>query len=305
MFNFLSKSGPRKYFLIRQMRCSLTLILIGQLGLSIALAQVLPTKRILQLRREAEDLYQTKKYPEACSRYREIAEFDTNDANVRTELGLCLQKLHKNDSALLVSRQALKIASRSMITMDSKRWSIPDLRARKSAYFNLDKMGDPMHAPDSGQCETWATYNSCNQSLFVCSDIGHKNTLEGKMHWSVMRVGLTPKLAMFTEVETETQADLPQPEMRDMEATEIDGDFESKKKWINRDSTVTIPLGEVLETKANGYSLAKNSNEQILSECRVLYFDPCGGFVGMACALDEGKNEDQIIITEYYLIPVQ
>lgn len=267
--------------------------------------QVLPTKKMLQLRREAEELYQAKKYPEACSHYKVIAEFDTNDANVRTELGLCLQKLHHNDSALIVSREALKIASRSLSKLDSKLWLNQDLRARKSAYFNLDKMGDPMHAPDSGQCETWAAFNSCNQSLFVCTDIGHKNTLEGKMHWSVMRVGLTPKLAMFTEVETETQADLPQPEMRDMEATEIDGDFESKKKWINRDSLVTIPLGEVLEIKSGGFSLAKNPNEQILSECRVLYFDPCSGIVGMACALDQGNNEDQIVIGEYYLIPAR
>lgn len=297
----------QSYLFLQEMDSSRPFLKCLLLSISVCLgsleAQALPTKKILSLRLEAEELYQQKKYPEACLRYQQIADNDSNDANVRTELGLCLQKIHKNDSALIVSREALRLSSKSLIATTLAGWSNPNLRSRKSSYFNLDKMGDPMHEPDSGQCETWATFNSCTQSLFVCTDRGRKNSLEGKVHWTVSRVGLTPQHAMFTEAELETNADLPQPEIRDMEAVDIGGDFEAKKKWLNRDSSITLPLGEVLEKKSTGYSMAKNSNEQTLSECRVLYFDPCAGIVGMACALVEEGDEDQIVISEYYLIP--
>lgn len=279
------------------------LILMHAIFVCLGNAGPLPGKKILRIRLEAEELYQQKKYPEACLRYQQIADNDSNDANVRTELGLCLQKIHRNDSALIVSREALRLGSKSLTTNTLSGWSNPDLRTRKSAYFNLDKMGDPMHEPDSGKCEIWATFNSCNQSLFVCTEIGRKNTLEGKVRWSVSRVGLTPQKARFTEAELETFADLPQPEIRDMEAVGIEGHFEAKKRWLNRDSSITLPLGQVLENKPDGYSIGKNQKEQTLSECRVLYFDPCAGIVGMACALVEEGDEDQVVVSEYYLIP--
>jgi hypothetical protein len=44
---------------------------------------------------------------------------------------------------------------------------------------------------------------------------------------------------------------------------------------------------------------------KVLSECRILHFDPCTGVVGIACAIDQGGDGDQIVIGEYYLYPAR
>jgi hypothetical protein len=265
-----------------------------------------PSKKVLSLKAEANALYRKKKFADACDLYREIADLDTLDAPARTDLGLCLQNLGKKDSALQVSRDALRLAGRSLGSLNDSDWSNPDLRARKTAYFNLDKLGGPMREPDSGQCETWASFATCSRPFYVCADVGRKRTADGGMvHWSVIRVGLTRPRAAFSVEETETEADLPRPEMRDMEEQTIDGEFESKVRWLNRDSSTTLPLGEILETQTEGCDAGCKKTEEVQSECRVLYFDPCSGVVGLACAIDQGKNQDRILIGEYYLIPAR
>ncbi len=262
------------------------------------------SKKILALKAEANGLYRQKKYAEACPIYREITERDTLDAGALTDLGICLQNLGKKDSVLHVSREALRLAGKSLASPSVSDWSNLDLRARKSAYFNLDKLGDPMREPDSGSCETWAAFAVCGKAFYVCSDVGRVRTARGYDHWAILRVGLTREQAIFSAVEAETQADLPRPEVRDMEEVDVDGEFESKLKWLNRDSVVTLPLGEIFETRVEGCSSCQ-ATEKVMTECRVLHFNPCTGVVGVACAVDQGGGDDRIVIGEYYLIPAR
>lgn len=278
-------------------------IMLFLLGFMASGVSGLPSKKILKLKAEANALYRQKKFADACGLYREVAELDTLDAPARTDLGLCLQNIGRKDSAVVVSRDALRLAGRGLGNDGDSNWSNPDLRTRKSAYYNLDKLGGPMREPDSGHCETWASFATCSKPFYVCADVGRKKTSAGMVHWSVIRVGLTRARAAFSDEETEMEADLPRPEMRDMEEQGIDGEFESKVRWLNRDSSATLPMGETLESQQEGCDAGCKHTEETLSECRVLHFDPCSGVVGIACAIDQGKNQDRILIGEYYLIP--
>jgi hypothetical protein len=180
-----------------------------------------------------------------------------------------------------------------------------DLRTRKSAYYNLDKLGGPMREPDSGRCESWSALETCDQRLYVCADIGRKRTAEGIVHWSILRVALSRNRSIFSTEESETLADLPRPEMLDMEVQNTDGEFESRIKWLNRDSVATLPLGEVLIAEGVHCPAPCKYPEKVLSECRVLHFDPCSGVVGVACGINLEGDDDQIVIGEYYLIPAR
>jgi len=280
-------------------------LLLLLLGIRSECLAGVPSRKVLKLKAEANALYRQKKFADACALYREVADLDTLDAPARTDLGLCLQNLGKKDSAVQVNRDALRLAGRSLRGLADSDWSNPDLRARKSAYFNLDKLGGPMWEPDSGHCETWASLATCAHPFYVCADVGRKRTSAGMVHWSVIRVGLTRARAGFSEDETETEADLPRPEMRDMEEQGIDGEFEAKVRWVNRDSAATLPMGETLESQAEGCDAGCKHSEEVQSECRVLDFDPCSGVVGIACAIDEGKNQDRVLVGEYYLIPAR
>jgi hypothetical protein len=207
------------------------------------------------------------------------------------------------DSALAATREALLLADPSLAAMDPSSWSFPDLRARKSAYFNLDKLGVPMKVPAAGQCETWSSLSACGERLHVCAEAGRRPEGEGTLHWEILRVGLTRERALFNYEEVEIPSLLPYPEMRDMEELAIDGSPESKARWINRDSSATLPLGRMLETADSSCTGNCGRLERSLSECRVIHFDPCAGAVGVACAQREDGGKDRILIGEYYLIP--
>ncbi len=271
-----------------------------------SLASALPlAKKVLAMKEKANTYYRQKKYVQACDIYKEITLLDTLDARTRIDLGLCLQNLGEKDSALQVSRQALSIAGRSLGSASDSLWSNVDLRTRKGAYYNLDKLGGPMREPDSGHCESWASLGTCAQRFFVCADIGRQRTKEGFLHWSILRVALTKERAIFSTEESETLADLPRPDMLDMETQNTDGEFESRIKWLNRDSVVTLPLGETLVRDSASCPAPCKVPERILSECRVLHFDPCTGVIGVACGLNLDEKDDQIVIGEYYLIPAR
>jgi hypothetical protein len=258
------------------------------------------------LKEKAKALYRLRKYEEAGEVYAEIAALDSLDASARNNLGLCYLKRGMKDSALEASRRALALADRSLATQDTNVWSFPDLRARKTAYFNLDKLGGPMPEPRAGQCETWSSFSSCRGRLHVCAEQGKRPADGGTAHWDILRVGLNRSRALFTYEEVEVPALVPRPEMRDMEQAAIDGMPEGRSRWLNRDSSVTIPLGEMLETVDPACTGDKCGNlEKVQSECRVIHFDPCAGVVGLACTVQEEGGGDRIVIGEYYLIPAK
>jgi hypothetical protein len=272
----------------------------------IATAQTYPKSflsgKITRLKEKANGLYRSKRYADAAKAYREIAALDSNDAAAPNDLALCYLKLGKKDSALESSREALRRADRSLAAPDTAAWSFPDLRARKSAYYTLDKLGGPMHEPKPGQCETWSALSQCAARYYVCAEQGGRPNEEGILRWSVLRVGVTSARALFTYDEVEVASQVMRPEMRDMEELGIDGVPESRQRWINRDSAVTLPLGEWLEGRD---SVTHARVQRAISDCRVIHFDPCAGVVGLACGIQEAGGSDRIVIGEYYLVPVK
>lgn len=255
------------------------------------------------IKEKANQLYRNKRYAEAGQAYLEVSLRDTLDANARINLGLCYLKRGIKDSALEASRDALRIADRSLAGEDVSAWSFPDLRARKSAYFNLDKLGGPMPEPKAGQCEIWSSFTSCRARLHVCAEAGSRKSGDGILHWDVLRVGLTRAKALFSYDEVEAPALVPHPEIRDMEELAIGGEPESKSRWLNRDSSVVLPLGEMLESPDPACAPACGNVERVKTECRIIHFDPCAGLVGVACGVEEEDGADRIMLGEFYLIP--
>jgi hypothetical protein len=263
-------------------------------------------RQIQLMKIKANGFYRARKFREACGLYGAIARLDTSDAAVRNDLGLCYQKLGFKDSALAYTRAALRIADRSLASQDPDAWSFPDLRARKSAYFNLDKLGGPMHEPKPGQCETWSSFTECPARLHVCAEQGRRAAAGGSLHWDILRAGITRAHALFSYDEVEVPSQIPHPEMRDMEEMSIDGVPESKVRWINRDSSVVLPLGEFLETADSACAAGRRGCgdlEKERIECRVIHFEPCAGVIGVACGIEEEGGKDRILIGEYYLVP--
>jgi hypothetical protein len=263
------------------------------------------SRKVLALKEEANRFYRARKYPEACRLYREATLLDGNDAGLRNDLGICFQKSGKKDSALAATREALRLAGRSLAADPPADWSFPDLRARKNAYFNLDKLGGPMSEPRPGQCETWSSLSNCRGRLHVCVEAGSRPAEGGTLRWRAMRVGLTRARALFSYEEVEAPALVPRPEIRDMEELSIDGEAEGRSRWVNRDSSAVLPLGEALETADPACAGNCGRLERVQSECRVIHFDPCAGVLGVACGIQEGEGKDRIVISEFYLIPAR
>lgn len=260
--------------------------------------------QLLKLR--ANGLYRARKYKDACDLYAAVVRLDTGDASARNDLGICQRALGHRDSALASTRAALRIADRSLAAPDTSAWSFADLRARKTAYFNLDKLGGPMREPKVGQCETWFAVGDCPARLHVCTEQGYRKVEGGFLKWEIMRAALNRSHALFSYEEVEVPSQVIRPEMRDMEELGIDGTPESMIRWINRDSSITVPLGEYIETADPECfpecNIAGNLEKERI-KCRVLNFDPCAGVIGMACAIDEEGGKDRILIGEYYLTP--
>jgi hypothetical protein len=260
-------------------------------------------RKVQALKEQANKHYRAKRYSEACRIYGEAALLDANDAGVRNDLGICYQNLGRKDSALDATREALRLADRSLAASSEPDWSFPDLRARKTAYFNLDKIGGSMREPRAGQCVTWSAFSSCNGRYHVCVAEGSRPAEGGSLRWQTLRVALTRSRALFSYDEVEVPSQVPKPEMRDMEELSIEGVPESKLRWVNRDSSVAIPLGDILETADSACAGRCGNLERVQSECRVIHFDPCAGVVGVACGIQEGAGKDRIVIGEFYLVP--
>lgn len=262
-------------------------------------------RQVQLLKLRANGMYRARKYREACDLYAAVADLDTSDAAARNDLGLCHRALGNKDTALAAARAALRIADRSLAAPDTSAWSYPDLRARKTAYFTLDKLGGSMTEPKPGQCETWSAGGACPARLHVCAEQGHRPQGGGTLRWGILRAGLTRAHALFGYDEVEVPSQVPRLEMRDMEELGIDGTPESKIRWLNRDSSVTLPNGEFLETADPDCfpdcHIAGNLEKERV-RCRVIHFDPCAGVIGMACAFEE-EGKDRILIGEYYLAP--
>jgi len=265
---------------------------------------ILRRSQLLKVR--ANGLYRARKYREAADLYSACARLDPNDANARNDIAGCYQKMGFKDSALACAREALRLADAGLSAGDAASWSYRDLRARKSAYFLIDKLGAPMTAPKPGECETWAaSEGACRAGLRVCSERGSRAAAGGTLRWDVLRTSAIPAQALFKDEETDS-AGAPRPEMRDMEAASIDGTPESFSRWVNRDSASTIPLGEYLEGADPACSgPACGGLEKELSECRILHFDACAGVIGMACAYQEDAGPDHIVIGEGYFLPAR
>jgi hypothetical protein len=261
------------------------------------------SRKVQALKEQGNKSYRAKKYADACRYYRQATLLDSNDAGLLNDLGICFQNLGQRDSALHSTRQALRLADRSLASGSDYDWSFPDLRARKTAYFNLDRLGGPMKEPRPGQCETWSSLSSCGGRYHVCVEEGNRPAGNGLLRWNVLRVGLTRSRALFTFDEVEVPSHVPRPEMRDMEEISIDGMSESRSRWLNRDSSVVIHLGDVLETADPACVGNCGKLERVQSECRIIHFDPCAGVVGVACGIMEGEGKDRIVIGEFYLTP--
>jgi hypothetical protein len=259
------------------------------------------------LKVRANGLYRARKYADARDLYAACAGLDPGDADARNDLADCYLKLGRKDSALACAREALRLAVRSLSSDDTAAWSFPDLRARKNAYFLLDRLGARMTAPKPGGCETWApAEGDCRARLRVCAERGSRTGPEGETRWDILRAGASGLRALFSYDEVEIPSQVPRPELRDMEAASIGGAPESESRWVNRDSAATLPLGEFLETTDPACTGKGCGNlERELVGCRILHFDPCAGVIGMACAYREAGGPDRIVIGEWYLIPVR
>jgi hypothetical protein len=255
----------------------------------------------------ANGLYRARKYRDAAELYAACARLDPGDASVRNDLAGCYQKMGRKDSAVAFAREALRLADAGLEASDTVYWSFTDLSARKNAYFILDKSGNPMTTPRPGQCETWiAAAGVCRARLHVCVERGSRPAAGGTLRWDVLRAGVSRLRALFAPEEVETPSQVPHLELRDMEAASIDGISESESRWVNRDSSVTLPLGEFLETADPACSgPACGSLEKEVAGCRILHFDPCAGVIGMACANQEEGGSDQIVVGEWYLLPAR
>jgi tetratricopeptide (TPR) repeat protein len=255
----------------------------------------------------ANGLYRARQYPEACRVYAECARLDPGDASARIDLAGCYQKLGRKDPAVVLAREALRLADARLPSSDTVSWSFPDLSARKNAYFILDKSGSPMSTPKPGQCETWtASDGACRARLYVCAERGSRPAAGGTLRWDILRAGVSRLRALFAYEEVEAASQVPHPELRDMEAVSIDGVSESESRWVNRDSSATLPLGEFLETADPACSGPDcGSLEKEVVGCRILHFDPCAGVIGMACAYQEEGEPDRIVVGEWYLVPAR
>jgi hypothetical protein len=259
------------------------------------------------LKVRADGLYRARKYRDALALYATCARLDPRDADARNDLAQCHLKLGRKDSALVFAREALGLAGRSLAAGDGTGWSFPDLRARKSAYFLLDKLGVRMTAPKPGRCEIWApSEGDCRARLHVCAERGSRPGPEGTVRWDILRAGTSGVRALFSYDEVEVPSLVPRPGLRDMEAASIGGGSESESRWMNRDSSATLPLAEFLEGSdpaCSGSACGNLEREQV--GCRILHFDPCAGVIGMACAYPEAGGPDRIVIGEWYLVPAR
>jgi hypothetical protein len=257
------------------------------------------------LKVRANGFYRARKYGDARDLYAVCARLDPGDADALNDLADCHLKLGSRDSALACARAALHLAGRGLAGGDTASWSFPDLRARKNAYFLLDRLGARMPAPKPGRCETWApAEGDCRAQLRVCAERGSRPGPDGTLRWDILRAGVSGLRALFTYDEVETPSQVPRPELRDMEALSIGGAPESQARWLNRDSAATLPMGEFLETAdpaCAGPACGNLEREGV--GCRILHFDPCAGVIGMACAYPEAGGPDRIVIGEWYLIP--
>jgi tetratricopeptide (TPR) repeat protein len=264
-------------------------------------------RQIQLLKVRANGLYRARKYRDALALYAAWARLDPGDPDARNDLADGYLKLGRQDSALACAREALRLADRSLAAADTDTasWSFPDLRARKNAYFLLDKLGARMSPPKPGRCEIWtASDGECRARMHVCAERGSRTGPEGTLRWDILRAGVSGLRALFAYDEVEVPSQVPRPELRDMEAASIGGASESESRWVNRDSSATLPLGEFLETAdpaCSGPACGNLERERV--GCRILYFDPCAGVIGMACAYSEADGPDRLIIGEAYLIP--
>lgn len=263
------------------------------------------SRKVQALKEQGNNSYRAKNFAEALGLYRQASRLDGNDAGLFNDQAICFRNMAQRDSALQSTRQALLLADRSLASGSDYDWSFADLRARKTAYFNLDRLGGPMKPPSPGQCETWSSLSRCGGRYHVCVEDGNRPAGGGMLRWNVMRVGLTRMRALFTYDEVEVPSHVPRPEMRDMEEISIDGMSESRSRWLNRDSSVVIHLGDVLETADPDCVGDCGGLERVQSECRIIHFDPCAGVVGVACGISEGEGKDRIVIGEFYLIPAR
>lgn len=261
------------------------------------------SRQVQALKEQGNKAYRGKNYAGALVLYRQASLMDSNDAGLFNDLAICFRNIGQRDSALQATRQALLLADRSLASGSDYDWSFADLRARKTAYFNLDRLGGPMKQPRPGQCETWSSLSSCGGRYHVCVEDGNRPAGDGMLRWKVLRVGLTRLRALFTYDEVEVPSHVPRPEMRDMEAISIDGMSESRSRWLNRDSSIVIHLGDLLETADPDCVGDCGRLERVQSECRIIHFDPCAGVVGVACGISEGEGADRIVIGEFYLTP--
>ncbi len=259
------------------------------------------------LKVRANGLYRARKYREALDLYAACARMDPGDADARNDVAECYVKLGRKDSALARAREALELAGRSLAAGDTAGWSFPDLRARKNAYFLVDKLGARMPPPKPGRCEIWTpSEGGCRARMHVCAERGSRPRPEGTLHWDILRAGVSGLRALFVYEEVEDSSQVPRPELRDMEAASVGGGSESESRWVNRDSAATFPLGEFLETPDPACSGPACGNlEQERIGCRILHFDPCAGVVGLACAYPEAGGPDRIVIGEWYLVPAR
>lgn len=262
-------------------------------------------RRAQLLKVRANGLYRARRYRQACDLYADCARLDLRDADARNDMAACYRKLGLKDSALACAREALRLADAGLASADTAAWSFPDLRARKNAYFLLDQLGSPMPAPKPGQCETWtASEGECRDRIRVCAERGSRPAAGKTSRWDILRVSAFPLKALFAYEEVEASESVPRPQTRDMESASIDGVPEAFSLWLNRDSAVTIPLGESLENADPACSgTACGGLEKELSECRILHFDACAGVIGLACAYQEDGGSDRIVIGEGYFLP--
>ncbi len=264
-------------------------------------------RRIQLLKVRGNGLYRARKYRQAADLYAACVRLDPGDAGARNDMAGCYQKLGLKDSALACAREALRLADASLTASDTALWSFPDLRDRKNAYFLLDKLGAPMPAPKPGQCETWAAAEGeCRARVRVCSERGSRPAPGGTLRWDILRASAFPLKSLFAYEEIESAGLVPRPELRDMEATSIDGVSEGYSRWMNRDSAATIPLGEFLEGADSACAgPACGDLEKELAACRILHFDACAGVIGLACAYQEDDGPDHVEIGEGYFLPAR
>ncbi len=262
-----------------------------------------------KLHKEATAAFRAKKYAVACPKFEEVTRLEPSGA-AWADLGLCLQRLGKNDEAIAANHQAIAIG---------------DEKDRLHAYYNLGQLGVRVKVPGDLECAPLAPGPDCRTELHGCTQ--RWNATAG-YNGAVLILGLrdlkiTPELQKLIDASEQNGPSLPLPSVNIEEAytpscaprcplhwscetsEEVQHRVQRcarKKTASDCEATVCSEAEEkpwpalVREKQRINADVDKCfeecSNSAYVHECAIVYASACLKRVGVFCDSEDGRKKE-------------